>query len=311
MGISGSIVPAVGAGQYTSSFSLGSPTAAWKDIYVSDGTINFLGSTGNTIGRLSATADGLSALSLLLGTSSFGGNEVGQLYIGQGATNNPNNVAIGRNALNSIDTSGGGADGMFNVAVGSDALTQVTNGQGNTAIGHDAMGGANGFYNTSIGHYAGYAGGGNGSVYVGYNAGRQITNTGAGGGNVALGYEALMSNGTDVFFAANVAIGNRAGYYLSGSSHNNIILGDRTGPQSYKQENYKLYVGDGATPLLTGSLESGNLSLGINGATTIATTLNLKPQNPLPTGTLGTMAVSGSSLYFHNGTSWKAVLLDA
>ena len=312
LNISGSIVPAVGSGQYTSSFSLGSPTAAWKDIYVSDGTINFLGSTGNTIGRLSATADGLSALSLLLGTSSFGGNEVPQLYIGQGRTNNPNNVAIGVNALNSIDTSGGGADGMFNVAVGSYALSQVAAGQGNTAMGHNAMGGANGYYNTAIGNYAGYAGGGNGNVFVGYNSGRQITNTGAGGGNVALGYEALMSNGTDAYFAANVAIGNRAGYYLSGSSHNNIIIGDRTGPQgSYKQENYKLYIGDGATPLMTGSLESGNLSLSINGATTITTTLTLKPQHPLPTGALGSMAVSGSSLYFHNGTSWKGVLLDA
>lgn len=39
--ISGSIVPAVSNGVYTSSFSLGSPTNAWKDIYVSDGTIFF------------------------------------------------------------------------------------------------------------------------------------------------------------------------------------------------------------------------------------------------------------------------------
>jgi hypothetical protein len=42
LGISGSIIPAVGAGQTTSSFSLGSPTAAWKDIYVSEGSIKFV-----------------------------------------------------------------------------------------------------------------------------------------------------------------------------------------------------------------------------------------------------------------------------
>ena len=42
LGISGSIIPAVGVGQTTSSFSLGSPTAAWKDIYVSEGSIKFI-----------------------------------------------------------------------------------------------------------------------------------------------------------------------------------------------------------------------------------------------------------------------------
>jgi hypothetical protein len=42
LGISGSIIPAVGVGETTSSFSLGSPTAAWKDIYVSEGSIKFI-----------------------------------------------------------------------------------------------------------------------------------------------------------------------------------------------------------------------------------------------------------------------------
>ena len=46
--ISGSLIPVV-LGSATSSFSLGSPTAAWKDLWVSDGTINFLDSTGAII----------------------------------------------------------------------------------------------------------------------------------------------------------------------------------------------------------------------------------------------------------------------
>jgi len=46
--ISGSILPNVASGSTTSSFDLGSPTAAWKDIYVSNGTINFLDGAGNT-----------------------------------------------------------------------------------------------------------------------------------------------------------------------------------------------------------------------------------------------------------------------
>lgn len=57
--MSGSIIPAVGAGSFTSSFSLGSATNAWKDIYVSNGTINFLNGAGVSQGTLSSTAGGL------------------------------------------------------------------------------------------------------------------------------------------------------------------------------------------------------------------------------------------------------------
>ena len=71
MGISGSIVPAVGAGQSTSSFSLGSATNAWKDLWVSNGTINFLGGDGTPQGTLSSTATGLQ-----LGSSTISGSMV-------------------------------------------------------------------------------------------------------------------------------------------------------------------------------------------------------------------------------------------
>ena len=40
--ISGNILPDVGGGETTSSFNLGSPTQAWKELYVSDGSINFV-----------------------------------------------------------------------------------------------------------------------------------------------------------------------------------------------------------------------------------------------------------------------------
>lgn len=56
--ISGSLIPYVSAST-TSSFSLGSPNAAWKDLYVSNGTIYFLNGTGQQQGTLSTTADGL------------------------------------------------------------------------------------------------------------------------------------------------------------------------------------------------------------------------------------------------------------
>ena len=40
--ISGSLVPATGQGTFTSSFTLGSPTNAWKDLYISNGSIIFV-----------------------------------------------------------------------------------------------------------------------------------------------------------------------------------------------------------------------------------------------------------------------------
>ena len=41
---------------------------------------------------------------------------------------------------------------------------------------------------------------------------------------------------------------------------------------------------------------------------TINNALQIIPSNPLPTGSLGTLAVSGSSLYFHNGSSWQLIV---
>jgi len=57
--ISGSIIPAVGTGQLTSSFDLGSSTAAWKDIYVSNGSVKFIDS-GSPAVVLSAKDGGIS-----------------------------------------------------------------------------------------------------------------------------------------------------------------------------------------------------------------------------------------------------------
>jgi hypothetical protein len=49
----------------------------------------------------------------------------------------------------------------------------------------------------------------------------------------------------------------------------------------------------------------------ISGSVNISTIMTLAPQSTLPTGTTGSLAVSGSSLYFYNGTAWKAVTVAA
>ncbi len=45
------------------------------------------------------------------------------------------------------------------------------------------------------------------------------------------------------------------------------------------------------------------------GSFTITEALKLRPSNPLPTGQLGSLATSGSKLWFHNGSTWKEVSL--
>lgn len=52
LNISGSIIPNVADGVETSSFDLGSETAAWRDIYVSTGSLKFVG-PGGAISTLS------------------------------------------------------------------------------------------------------------------------------------------------------------------------------------------------------------------------------------------------------------------
>ena len=47
LNISGSIIPNVADGVETSSFDLGSETAAWRDLYVSTGSIKFVGPGGS------------------------------------------------------------------------------------------------------------------------------------------------------------------------------------------------------------------------------------------------------------------------
>jgi hypothetical protein len=55
--------------------------------------------------------------------------------------------------------------------------------------------------------------------------------------------------------------------------------------------------------------KQSNFKYGVNvtGSVSISETMKLKPQNPLPSGTIGDLAVSGSSLYFYNG-AWTLIV---
>ena len=69
-----------------------------------------------------------------------------------------------------------------------------------------------------------------------------------------------------------------------------------------------------STLTVTGSIKTNNAmyvtgSINVTGSVNIKNKLNLTPQTPLPTGTLGDLAVSGSNhLFFYNGTSWVQII---
>jgi hypothetical protein len=55
--LSGSIIPTTPSGSFTSSFSLGSPTNAWKDLYISHGSIIFVDAVTQATSSFSISTD--------------------------------------------------------------------------------------------------------------------------------------------------------------------------------------------------------------------------------------------------------------
>jgi hypothetical protein len=70
--VSGSLIPNTDGISSTSSFNLGSPTAAWKDIYVSNGTINFLDNTGTIVQTIGTGNNQLTGYTIISGSLAQG-----------------------------------------------------------------------------------------------------------------------------------------------------------------------------------------------------------------------------------------------
>ena len=65
--------------------------------------------------------------------------------------------------------------------------------------------------------------------------------------------------------------------------------------------------GDGTS---TTDIRGNTIDIGINGTNdsiNFGSVINLRSQDPLPSGTEGDLAASGSNLFFHNGTEFKQV----
>lgn len=207
------------------------------------------------------------------------------------------------------------SSGIF---IGYQAGASAQNAAQSTFIGYDA-----GLNDTNA----------SGSNFIGYEVGINATNAaysnfigyapGSGATNAA--YSNFIGYGVGSF-AANASystiIGHNAGNNGFGNSigANNIIIGKQiTLPNNYNNgiNIGGLIFGSGSSVNLSSTSGSANGAVGINqpnpaysldvsGSIHLSQALLLQPQVLLPTGTTGSLAASGSHLYFYNGTSSNA-----
>jgi len=206
----------------------------------------------------------------------------------------------------------------YGTFVGIGAGQDSTNAQASVFLGADAGGSAT---NASQSFFAGqnagrYAANAHNSNFFGRAAGNNATSASY---STLIGYFAgynpfqnnlngISSNniiiGTNITLAANTKDSiNLGGIIFATGSHSNAEL---TSPFSGSMTNAKVGINKSLPEYTFDVSGSGNYSNEL----TVSGSLALKPQNPLPTGFLGMLAVSSSEdLYFHNGTDWKAVQL--
>lgn len=197
--VSGSIIPSDVNG------TLGTADAPWKELYVDDGTVNFISSFNpDNSGSLSwGETDSFKLDSNLpYNTRLYISNSAGpQLILGD--SYNSINIGSGSGGENIGSTSRVGN----NVAIGTQALSSLTIANGAVAIGNKA-----GFNDPSS-----Y------SVYVGTNAGQSLTTST--GNNVIVGGYAMSQSLASAI--SNVAVGGQAGRW--NKSSNNTYVGEQAG----------------------------------------------------------------------------------
>lgn len=151
-----------------------------------------------------------------------------------GVAYTPGNIAVGNRALlNNQPTSL--TNGNRNTAIGHEAMLQNTTGTGNTAIGfQNLLSNTTGFQNIGIGDVA-LVSNTIGSRNIGIGAGSLYSNTTA-TNNIGIGFDALrlqsFDNGGAAFNPANVAIGSRSLYNNQPTSltngNRNVAVGYET-----------------------------------------------------------------------------------
>jgi len=101
--------------------------------------------------------------------------------------------------------------------------------------------------------------------------------------------------------------GSIAKRILFSQTKNDFTIDDGTSVFFRKNNNIT-----GSVPQFTNSLEiTGSLnvtgSVYVTGSANITSVMTLAEQSTLPTGSVGSLAVSGSNLFYHNGSSWSQI----
>lgn len=203
--VSGSIIPSDVNG------TLGTPDNPWKELYVDDGTVNFISSFNPANSGSLSWDENTNAFTL---TSNLLGGYRNHLHISNSA--GPQ-LVIG-DSYGSINIgSGSGGENIgssarvgHNISIGTEALANLTEANGAIAIGNKA-----GFQDPSS-----Y------SVYVGANAGQSLTTST--GNNVIVGGYAMSQSLASAI--SNVAVGGQAGRW--NKSSNNTYVGEQAGGTS-------------------------------------------------------------------------------
>ena len=307
--LSSSLIP-----QADNTYDLGSLTKVWRDLYISTGSIKMvsngtvvsvLSNTANgftldqgviangnsSFGTSSAAVTSITGSLKVSGSLSVVGasrfdrdiligssaNDSEKITVGFGpgtfASHQGSNLAVGPQNLASLTPNYNTQVGVYNTAVGYSNLLSVSTGSFNTTLGGDAGAGAAAGveHTTLVGYSAGKFIAGGYHTLLGSKAGQTLNN---GTANIGIGYNTLSTNRLNASSGYNIVMGIESGNNLDGSSNNNIIIGNYSGPQSVIDESNKLYIGHQGWPLITGSLEQGNLSLNINGATYVSGALS-------------------------------------
>jgi hypothetical protein len=221
--------------------------------------------TGNaaTATGLNTTTDGIVKTTNSDGTLSIGAialNELSDAFYNTSA----DNLVVGHIPVNITS-------GTYNNAFGSGALSNVTTGNGNTAMGHKTMeqllvgaentgfgqGALNsltsGGNNTAVGVHAGS---GNQTGRYNTSVGQEALNgTGNNSSNTAVGFRAGngITTGSD-----NVFIGKNAGYTIDDGS-SNVVIGDDADVSATNSSN-QIVIGKGATGVGDNIAVIGNAS---------------------------------------------------
>lgn len=211
----------------------------------------------------------------VIGGFEFGGQAFGNIYSeAPGGFNITNAAATGSSSLR-LDSSNGSIDLQSNTYT---AINSTNGGIFNTMSGNSLWRATQSQYRLTL--YGGGMGVGPTPGYTGS----------AFGGNFDSTYGMNIYKTTDFSQDTGMALDLNA---AAGTGTNKIGIFSNFGGAGYGD----IMSWEDANNYTDGRVE-------IHQILQVDKVLELEPQDPLPAGALGQLAVSGSDLYFHNGTSW-------